>query len=168
MDITNLMNEYRECVRTLWNTHLLGKIDPDVVWGMIDQYDEICTKLFNIMVLRQIDRSECQKAMSYEQYPEPLLFLRVKPNPQSCVPILINREKEACGDWDYPFDWKNNAELDLRFIDCFDFALQSFREIEYYRVRVVGPSGFPELIGRDALILCKYAVVEVVSSEMDI
>ena len=33
MDITDMMNEYRECVRNLWNTHLLDKIDPECLLG---------------------------------------------------------------------------------------------------------------------------------------
>jgi len=160
MDITNLMNDYRECARNIWNAFLLGKNISTDIWDKIEQFDKVCSILFNIMVLTPINYNSYQKALIGERYPEPLSFLRVSPISQTSVPIMVNREKKVSGYWDYPFNLTDKADIELRFIDFFDFDVQSFRDFEYYRVRVVDSSQDPAIIGRDALIKNNYATVE--------
>ena len=162
MDITKLMYSYRECARNLWNTHLMDKNSSGNIWNVFDQYCKICAILFNIIVLTPIDRGAFQKAMGYEQYPEPLPFLKIVPTSQSCINLLVNREKRSSGYWDYPFDSTIVKNVDLLFIDFFDFDLHSIRDFEYYLVRIVNASGNNDLVGRDALIRCSYATVQAI------
>lgn len=167
MDITNLMNDYRECARSIWNAFLLDRNASNDNWDTIDQFDRICSILFNIIILKPINHSSHFKSLSNEQYPNPLLFLKIIPSPQTNVSIMINRDMKASGYWDYPLNLADKVDLDLRFIDYFDFNLQGFRDFEYYRVRVVGSSQHTDIIGRDALIRSNHAVVALEEAESE-
>lgn len=158
-DVTKFMNRYCECARHLWNTYFLEHISPQNQWDISDEFDEICTRLFSSLVLHQIGCIAHKKSHRYEQFPEPLLCLSVVPSGEAGVPISINREVKASGYWDYPIECITPSDVDLRFIDFFDFDVVGYRDFEYYRVRVVGSPEYPDILGRDALIKTHYANV---------
>ncbi len=159
MDITNLLNDYQECARHIWNTFLLKKVSSNCIWNTIEEFDKICTILFNLIVLKPLGHSESNKAFGFEKYPSPLLFIKVIPGTGS--QIFINRELKVSGYWDYTSN-HDYSKIDLRFIDFFDFDLQSFRHFEYYRVRIVGPPQYSDIIGRDALLKSNEASIEMI------
>jgi hypothetical protein len=64
---------------------------------------------------------------------------------------MVNRET-TCGYWDHPLHFIEDGELDLRFLQFFDWWDLGFRDFEHYRVRIVGSERHPSLIGRDALV----------------
>lgn len=157
-DITSQVNMYRECVRNLWNIYFVQALEANKnqQWNIKDEFDEICSKLFSSIALSFAQYDLPEKSHSYERYPEPLLFLHVIP--QSEVHIHINREIKATGYWDHPGEMIKPKDIDLRFIDFFDFDVIGFRDFEYLRVRIVG-SDTQDLVGRDALIRANYSKI---------
>jgi hypothetical protein len=149
-DVTGLMNDYRECVRHLWNTYCLKIIEEDD-WDFRDRLNQIEVELFRNLVLYRLGREETVLKPAQWSPAEVLKFLQIEAENRSG--ILINREIAASsGYWDDPvnFFWRN--ELDLRFIHYFDWMSIGFRDFAYYRVRIVGSQKHPHLIGRDALV----------------
>lgn len=158
--VTKLMNTYRECVRHLWNTYFLDLLSiVENQWDVSDEFDEICTTLFSSLVLNPIGCTSHKKSQRYEGFPTPLSCLHVVPSAKDGVPIQIAREIQSFTYWDYPIDVIKPLEVDLRFIDFFDFDVLGYKEFEYYRVRIVDSSEYPDIIGRDALLKTRYATV---------
>lgn len=147
-DVTAVMNDYRECVRHLWNTHFLKnyeKGDSD----FIDLYNGIVMDLFRVLVLRKFDREEWTLQPGHWYPQEMLPFLRIDAPSRSS--IMINRAQES-SYWDDPVNFFWKGELDLRFIRYFDWNVYDFRDFAYYKVAVVGSEKYPHLIGRNALV----------------
>jgi len=151
-DITEIMNRYRECTRNLWNIYFLEQISQGDEWDLCDEYEEICSLFFSSLVLRAVDQLSYKKSLAYKSVTEPISIFRVVPSAESGVPIYINRDVPCTGYWDYPLSIIKPSDVDLRFIDFFDFDRKGFRDFQYCRVRIVGSDTYPEIIGRDALL----------------
>lgn len=154
--ISKEMNAYRECIRHLWNTYFLNQISEEENWNAHDSFEEISTRLFSALVLTPINKSSYSKSHAYDAHQNPLLFLHVVPSLEAGVPVKINREINASGYWDHPVHFVKPNDVDLRFIDFFDFDLLGYRDFEYCRVRIVGASESEDLIERDALLRCRH------------
>lgn len=149
VDITQLMNRYRECVRHLWNEYFWTDAETDKDWDLGDEYDQVAVELFSSLVLRKIGRDDVNLAL-YRVVPRnPLLFLRVEVDSRSQV--MINREIDS-GYWDHPLNFVEKDELDLRFISFFDWDDLGFRNFELYLARIHASDKHPELVGRNALL----------------
>lgn len=160
-NITQLMNKYKECARNLWNVYFLNQLSLcdsfNDNWDICDEFDKICQLLFLSFVLGPIDRTHFNKSCSYESNPLPLRFINVVPKSESKVPIFINREIGApTGYWDHSIRAIKKNELDLCFVDYYDFDKQGVRDFKYCHVVVDSSSLYPELIGYHALIECEY------------
>ena len=154
-DVTQLFNEYRECVRNLWNIHFLKQMsETSSDWDVFERYDDVCSMLFASLVLNQVDREKYKKASAYVNSPEPLLFFRVIPAVEIGVPVNISREKNNLHYWDHSINFIKPNETDMRFIDFFDLDLLGFRDFQYSRIKIVNSNIHPELIEHDALIGC--------------
>lgn len=168
-DVTQLMNTYRECARGLWNIYFYPKalLYPSTnKWDYCDEFDEICTLLFTSLVLRPLDQTSYNKARSSDIYPKPLMFLKVLPLSSAGTPIQINREvNKSYGYWDHQVKLVNSLDVDLWFVDFFDFDLLSFRDFQYYRVQITNSSLDSELVDHYALIECNYVKVLLTSGE---
>lgn len=154
IEITHLMNRYRECVRHIWNLFFLELLTEEAQWDISDEFDEICVKLFSSLVLNPMGCLSLKKSSSYERSPIPLPCLSVVPSSElGSASIHINTEKEkASGYWNYPFDTIKSTDVALCFIDCFDFDKLGYKNLEYYMVRIVDSSKNSDIIGRNALI----------------
>ena len=151
MKITRLMNKYRECARSIWNLYLMEHAALSrTKWDIKDEYDKICSILFSTIVLCSINKGSEKKAYPYQLCPEPLPFIRIQPISQ--MPIKINREIKPVGYWDHPITIISPDEIDLQFIDFFDFDTLGFRDFEYYRVRIINSSNHSDILNRDALV----------------
>ncbi|MEN8265223.1 MAG: hypothetical protein ABFR82_17390 [Nitrospirota bacterium] len=160
MDVTKYMNKYRECVRNLWNVYFLNQDSPQDIWDIADQFDQVCTILFSIFILNQGGCIDYRKSCVTDKNPNPLFVLHVYPSPETGVPIKINREVNPSGYWDHPVDTILTPDVDLRFIDYFDFNLLGIRDFEFYRVRILDAPNELDIIGRDALIKTDHAIVK--------
>lgn len=146
-DITDIVDDYRECSRHIWNTYFRYLEEGDMKFSAVNE------ALFYAMVLAQFNKTQVGLAPTMINK-EPLFYLRITPISPHGTPIMINRTGDSgCGYWDDPVNRVKPDEVDLRFLEFFDFAeSQDFRDWRYYLVRI---KGFPtqlHLEGRDALI----------------
>ena len=71
-----------------------------------------------------------------------------------------NREKNTSPYWDHPIKIIKPGEMDLRFVDYFDFDVLQFREYRYCLVKIVASKINTDLVGRDALIECDHISIQ--------
>jgi hypothetical protein len=148
-DVTPLMNDYRECVRHLWNTHFRSQADANLDWDMADQFNAIAAQLFEALVLTRVGSAGLH-VQPDSWLPRAVLdVLHVVVEHRS--EIMVNRDRDG-GYWDHPVTTVEAGELDLRFLQYFDWDVLGTRDLAYYRVRIVSSLKYPELVGKDALV----------------
>jgi hypothetical protein len=148
-DVTDLMLNYRECVRHLWNTYFRREARPRQDWDLRDEFYDAALILFKALVLRGPDVDDPPLLPDYRREQAPLMSLRLEVDMTSA--ILVNRTGSS-GYWDDPVTAIQQGDCDLRFIQFFDWWDLGVRDFQYYKVRIVGSSRYPHLVGRDALV----------------
>jgi len=149
-DVTSILNNYRECIRHLWNSYFLheGEVPPLYTDDLLDQFEEVERVLFSALVLTRINKISSEERFGKE----PLPFLVIAPAAER-VPIMINRfSSDGNRYWDEPVKEIGRSEARLHFIECFDWNSYGHLDLKYYKVRI---SLFPThsiYEGRDALI----------------
>lgn len=146
-DVTARMDEFREAVRHLWNTHLRRLAEPEQDWDIRDEFNSVAVTLFRVLVLRPLGREDWEYLPDQFADRKPLPFLRVVA--KSASDLHINRETTS-GYWDFPV--VDPGELDLHFLRFFDWWELGHRDFAYYRVRIAGSQNYPALVGKDALV----------------
>jgi hypothetical protein len=146
-DVTSVTNTYRECVRHLWNTYFCALADVD--WDLRDHFNEIALNLFRALVLRSLDRGDVELTPDHWMPVKPLMFLRIDVDVRSS--IMINRETNG-GYWDHPIAEVEKGDMEMAFLQFFDWSLLEQRDWAYYRVRIVSSERYPEVVGKDALV----------------
>ena len=152
-DVTDPMYRYREACRLLWNGSLRD-FDADERIHLDDErycdFARLRGDLFVALVLRDIGHADATvrfQTMDASVFP----FLRIVATPRT--QILVNREAVHHGN---PYwDGLPNAvpdEIDLRFIDYFDWDEVGYRDLAYYEARIVGCAAHPDIVGRNALL----------------
>jgi len=159
-DITDLMLQYRECCKLVWNDFY--KQHPSFVnyWDCLDAFNDVAVRLFSILVLSKSGIPEIiSKSPSYKAHKNVLNNIRVRLKTPDAR-VAIERVKGQGCYWDHPIDVLTDSQVDFRFIDFFDFDKQGPLQYEYYLVRIVQSTTYPEIVGHDALIKVECCVVE--------
>lgn len=151
-DITHIVDHYRSCVRTLWNDFFADETIFQIDWDFSDEFEDICVKIFDALVLNRIGKFQEKKAPKYYEFPAALSFISVVPAADEGVPIQIAREKANARYWDHPVNIIKPGDSDMRFVDFFNANTTGSRDYEYCRVRIVASSVYPDTVGRDALL----------------
>jgi hypothetical protein len=103
--------------------------------------------LFRVFVLRPLGREDCEYLPDQFADRKPLPFLRVVA--KSAADLHINRETSS-GYWDFPV--VDPGDLELHFLQFFDWWELGHRDFAYYRVRIAASESYPALVGKDALV----------------
>lgn len=151
-DVTDLFHRYQECARHIWNASFLPSLSKATQWDTRDLFEDVCVLLFKALILMPLGHDDADKRPSYHRDKKCLHFLRIEPAASSGTPIRISREEGSERCWDHPYGYLRAGELDLRFVDFFDFDVLGQRQFEFYRARIVESTVDPALIGRDALV----------------
>ncbi len=144
-DITELMNTYRECSRSLWNVYFSGRAD---IGGSLDAFGQIRQLLFDVLIISELS-SETEAGG--EDTAPPVL----KVVPKERAPILIQRLSEAgqATYWDQEKDMLvGPRHITTAFLDYFDFSYVPIQDFHYYRCKVLSFPSHPNYEGREALL----------------
>lgn len=98
-DVTPLMQNYRECVRHVWNSYFRAEAEPRNDWDLRDRFCDAAVILFQALVLHGLVVDESQVLADYRADPQPLMFLRLQVESRS--EIMVNRTGTS-GYWDDP------------------------------------------------------------------
>jgi hypothetical protein len=148
-NVTAFLNEYRECVRHLWNIHFRRDAERNNDWDLSDLFDEVAAKLFHALVLRKLGRDQVQVQPDFLCPKDPLMFLRFEFPRRS--DLMVNRGVNT-GYWDDPLRDASSDDLDLRFVQFFDWSSREYRDFALYRARIVASVPYPKVVGRDVLV----------------
>lgn len=144
-DITDLMNAYRECCRHIWNAYFSGKAN---IGAALDVFSRIQPLLFEGLVE---DELNYEGDVDPETLPPPIL----KIVPGTRVPIIIRflDEPGQAHRWGDGGDiYLGVEDVELDFIDYFDWSEWPIREFQYYLCRIIRFQTHPQYEGREALI----------------
>ena len=157
--ITAILNNYRECSRSLRNKYFFPEGSFNEAWDTIFRFKAIDSPLFHALVLVKVGKPDFMRK-SEESIP----FLGVVPNTADC-PIMIERPSKEDRNkyWDDPVRKVSPKGCVLRFIDYFDFDEINFVDYQYYKVEIVGFKAHPHLVGREALVETHHADVVLLS-----
>lgn len=151
-DITEVLNDYRECSRHIWNTYFRFLEEGDLLFWSVE------AELFSQLVLSQISKPPVRLTPTWRNK-EPINYLRIVPTSDCGSPAMINRTGDS-GYWDDPINMVKPEEVNLRFLEFFDFAgPQDYRDWKYYRARIQDFPTQKHLEGRDLLIDASYVSV---------
>ena len=148
-DVTPVMDGYRECIRHIWNAYFAADARADTDWVAVEDYHVASAHLFHALVLRKLGHEAPGASPVEETRQDPLSFLRLELDPNG--EIYINRERSS-GYWDYPLNNVFKGELDLAFLGFFDWSQTDHRDFSFYRVRIIGSTKYPAVVGKDALV----------------
>ena len=144
-DITELMNTYRECSRSLWNVYFSRR---ENIGGSLDAFEQIRELLFDSLVVSEL---------SYEgnaqgnDIPPPVL--RVVPRARAVILIQRPTEPGQATYWDQEKDMVVGPDdITLAFLDYFDFGQIPIMDFHFYRCKIVNLPSRSEYAGREALI----------------
>ena len=144
VDVTDLMNDYRECSRNLWNTRFAPKGDS---WDLHCSYESIRKLLFRALVADEIVEGGVTHTMT------PLPVLRVVPR-DGIVPLLVAKEEPGGST-----SWQTVESLrfpedgiELEFIDYFDWSSYPIKDFRFYQCRILSFTRNPESKGWKAML----------------
>jgi len=155
-EITELMDHYRNVSRSLWNAGFWS-VQELQNWDSHDLFEEIRKLLFNALVVAQLEKGDvCCNALDAAGH-----IYQVIPSFSGPVPIMIQQPRE--GDrskyWDDPVREVRASDVELHFLDYFDWNQMGYVDFQYYRVRIAAFASQPHLVGREALLEHRYARV---------
>jgi hypothetical protein len=159
-DVTSLVLRYREAARHIWNCFL--RDEPLDAPGLHD-WEALKQILFTALVLRNCGHDECAAALlAPDRYGfswiKPIVHLHVVP--LGDVPVMISRDPGPhCRSWDHAVDRVGPNDVDLRFIDFFDWDQMGHIDFRFYLVDIEGSTKYPTLVGHRALLEVAYAKV---------
>jgi hypothetical protein len=150
-EVTELVQLYRECARSLWNRCLR----PGADFNSVDAFGQICGALFEEVVLKPLDKRGYRKTQPSEAFP----FIHVVPIADT-IPIMINRPtNDGNKYWDEKIAVIPRRGSTLLLVDHFDWDQLGFIDFQYYRVRIGAFLAHPDLVGREALVEVQHCTV---------
>ena len=148
-EITDLFDHYRMVARAIWNAGYWSQPDQRN-WDSHDQFLQVARLLFKSLVVARAEGGHC---CDLNGLPPDHTYL-VVPRGSGPVSIMIERPREGDRNhyWDDPVNLINAADVELHFLEYFDWNLMNYLDFQYYRVRIAAFPAQPHLVGRDALI----------------
>jgi hypothetical protein len=138
-DITELMNNYRECSRNLWNVYFSQKED---IGCALDKFEQIRELLFDSLVISELHLPRDTDAS-----------LRVVPEFRPVILIQRLSGPGEAGYWDQEKDMVVGADnISLVFIDYFDFSQVSIKDFRYFLCKILSFPSHTDYEGREALL----------------
>ncbi len=150
MDITTNIKRFREATRHTWNTYFQERAERDKDWDLSDAFSNVYVALFNAIVKYDLPESAPSIPHLWDGKNEVLPEYHLKGKSPEIV-VMINRTIPSSGYWDHPVQHVNSKETDFRLISFFDWDEIGYRDMRYFKVRIVG-SPNKDIVGRDALV----------------
>ena len=163
MDITELMNAYRECVRGIWNHTFRPTVEPNADFDAVDSFWVVRDVLFSEFVLRSLALPPLRRPSRSVRGPAKQGGDVPSPHPAT---IMVKRPScDGNLDHDDPVKQVKVDGLSLAWVDFFDWDLFGYIDLQYHLVRIEACSEHPHIVGRAALIEAQYVTFRLVEDE---
>lgn len=158
IDISDLVAEYRDTARSLWNSRFLplwGRelpgFDKMSDWDFRDRFEDLCVELFSVLVLTPAGAPTLRIWPAYRCDALPLSELRVIPNGHAEL-LVAEPEENSFRSYDRELTNAKDATVDVRFLAFFDYDVRNIRDFEYCRSVIATCPERPQYVGRHVLI----------------
>ena len=143
-NITELVHEYLEAKRHIWNTYFRRKVTSLNECSPLDQFEEIDRLLFKALVTNELSSANI----------DPAKYLKVKAREGlNLLQLSISEPiKDNNRVWNKSDYFQIQEDSSFEFIDFFDWTPYGFTTYPYVKVKIDGRSKLPDFIGREALI----------------
>jgi hypothetical protein len=155
IDVTAEVNDYREAVRNLWNTHFLRVINRISEGEAIELFERVSETVFDALVLRPWNIKDCAENLNSLPFPSLFVFAETLRSDH----FMIHRFDDNSSYWDAAPDEVDLKNITLQLIGFFDWDQFGHIDLRYVRVRICECSQMPVLVGKDALIDVSYAKI---------
>lgn len=162
-DITDILLEYLEAKRHLWNVYFRNRVTSIYECIPLDQYEEIDRLLFFSLVVPELQTSSGGTGIVWR---EPIPYLRVIPREglDRLLVMIGEGSTSMSTKWSLPTELVVDPILTLNFIEFFEWDRYEYVSFPYYRARVSKCSD-PVLVGKDLLLEITNARVFFATSE---
>lgn len=147
VSILEVLNEYRDCCRSLWNRAFRARFEDSQDWSIVDSFSIIKNELFRTIVLtpHEFDDEGFSLGLASPG-------IKVKLSRKNATTVMINRVKgESAGYWDHPIE-KMDSHVSLHFLDFFDWNSYGFLDMNLIMCEIVSHPGNTELEGHKVLV----------------
>lgn len=150
-DITDMLFDYLEAKRHLWNVHFRLKVSSLRECSTLDLYEEIDRHLFAALVVQELRVDNLDAIGDWRQ--RPWDFFRITPREQlDRLNIMLSDPiTDANRRWNSaePFEIVKGA--DFGFVEFFDWNVYGHTSYPYFRMKIDARARMPSLQGREAL-----------------
>jgi hypothetical protein len=157
-NVTNLLYEYLEAKRHLWNVHFIHKVRSLRESGPLDRYEAIDRLLFYGLVLEPLNHKPVDKGFKFGL--DPFASLKVVPRKGIDKLVVMVSDEITGGNrtWNHPVTISAKG-AEFAFIEFFDWNRYGYVSYPYYMARVTKCAEFPNYRDHDCLIETKDADV---------
>ena len=150
-NVTELFQEYRLILRDVWNRYFWS--DHDLrSWDMVDHFNMIKGKFFESLLMYKV----LVKISSEQQSSARFIVVPSVPGPNGAkgcsIRIAETNNRTTTSRWDQEPAWIAASEMELEFVDFYDWNTFSYINLQLYLVRIAESWKYPDLIGREALV----------------
>ena len=151
--ILNLINEYRDCSRSLWNRYFMDRFQNTQNWNFVDSFKIIKEELFQSIVLSTfIDKDSIHFSLGKVSE---LISVKL----ERATEVQINRYSNEYNNAHYETAgyWDNSVkELDehvtLLFVDFFDWNAYGFLDMTLVMCEISSNPNDPSIEGHRVLV----------------
>ena len=145
-EITNIIYNFREAARGLWNNHYQRLDDSE--------FEPVEEWLFKTLVMNR-----CEPYVEHTEYDEDYFAsISVIPEfgPKGTTVMWARQNKNS---WVWSEIKLKREDIDLKFMYFFDWKQYEFRDFQYARAKILSCPELPEIEGAEMLIeanMCRY------------
>lgn len=148
--VTQYFEKFMEASRHMRNTYYVPDSEDD--WDIVDDFDELSILLFKHLVCIPLGVNLNQ----FDWLGEPMAIFKLKARGQR-LPIMINRKPNIDhGNWEHEISSVEPNDLELTFIDYFDWDPKGMIDYRYIMCRITGAEVSKNVIGHTALVESHY------------
>ena len=156
--VTKLVNNYRECVRSIWNSYFLQPFSYTQDFELVDSFKRVREELFRSIVLCPVVEDIPDDFLL--GLPSPLVKI-VPTSVSGDMPVMINRTRgETHGYWDHPISTLK-AGADLLFVDFFDWNPYGFLDMSLVIAEISDCPEHPDIVGHRLIADLRYAGIAI-------
>jgi hypothetical protein len=151
-DVTELIWDFAEARRSLWNTHFRRRFLRSKIPELIEDFQEIEHLLLRSLLWRSVAPDRDSSDATVEESLEECLELVLREGVSS-VRVLISEEEGGVGGrWSEGFELSRDLGVRLEFVEIFDWEQTGFLSGALCRARIAALEGQSNFVGRHVLV----------------
>ena len=133
---TDIVQQYRLALHHIWNVHFWGsQVEKD--WDLVNEFNTLKLPLFNVLVVARLAPEMASSRQIFgEEYKVIPKIAHGAGASISSLQVDVGLPKGPGSCWKQIQGSFGSAEIKLTLLDFFDWTELSWRDFQYYRVRI--------------------------------